>query len=215
MNQLGLFLVGHAEAVLFVAVFAEQVGVPLPAIPILLAAGALIADGVLNPLTAVGLTVVASVMADMLWYYLGHHGGDGMLRYLRKIGLCDGATIERSERLFTKHGMWAVAGAKFVPWLGFFVPPLAGMFRIRFGRFLTVDALGSLLYAVVYLALGFLFDREINRVLEFLRHFGISTAVMVSLLAIVFVGHRFVSRGKPVSPAAASPPGNLASMPRA
>jgi membrane protein DedA with SNARE-associated domain len=215
MNQLNLFLAGHAEAVLFVAVFAEQIGVPLPAIPILLAAGALIADGALNPLTAVGITVVASVMADLLWYYLGRHGGGGMLQCLRKVALCDGSTIEKSERLFAKHGMWAVAGAKFVPWLGFFVPPLAGIFRIRLGKFLTFDALGSLVYAVVYLALGFLFDREINRVLEFVRHFGTGTAVMVSILGILFVAHKFAHRRKAVTSAAASPLGDLAPMPRA
>ena len=215
MNQLSLFLVSHAEAVLFVAVFAEQIGVPLPAIPILLAAGALIADGALNPLTAVGITVVASVMADVLWYYLGRHGGGGMLRCLRKVSLCEGPTIEKSERTFARHAMWAGAGAKFVPWLGFFVPPLAGMFRIRVGKFLIFDTLGSLLYAVVYLALGFLFDREITRVLEFLRHFGTGTAVMALLLAIVLLGQKLAHRRNAATSAPLSSPDSLASVPRA
>ena len=87
MSQLLRFLVGHAEAVLFVAVFAEQIGLPLPAIPILLATGALIADGTLNPLAAVGITVVASVLADLIWYYLGRYGGTGMLRFLQRFAL--------------------------------------------------------------------------------------------------------------------------------
>ena len=185
MNQLYRFLVGHAEAVLFIAVFAEQIGVPLPAIPILLGAGALVADGALNPFAALGITVVASVLADLIWYYLGLRGGGGLLRFFRKVSLGDSADFEKAERLFAAHSMAAVAGAKFVPWLGFLIPPLAGMFRIPVGKFLTFDTLGSLLYAVVYLALGFLFDREITRVLEFLRHFGTGTAVMVLLLRLL------------------------------
>lgn len=215
MNQLYRFLVSHAEAVLFVAVFAEQIGLPLPAIPILLAAGALVADGVLHPLHAVAITVVASVLADLIWYYLGLRGGGGLLRFFRRLSLCDNADIEKTERLFAAHSMSAVTGAKFVPWLGFLIPPLAGMFRIRVGRFLTFDVLGSLLYAVVYLALGFLFDNEINRVLEFVRHFGTGTAVMVLLLAIIFIGHKFTHRRKAVRPAPAISSGGLAAMPRA
>ena len=111
--------------------------------------------------------------------------------------------------------MWAVAGAKFVPWLGFFVPPLAGIFRIPVGKFLTFDALGSLLYAVVYLALGFLFDREITRVLEFLRHFGIGTAAMALLLAIVLLGQKLAHRRNAATSAPLSSPDSLVSVPRA
>jgi len=215
MNQFYRFLIGHAEAVLFVAVFAEQIGLPLPAIPILLAACSLVADGVLNPLSAVVITVVASVVADLIWYYLGLRGGSGLLRFFRRLSLCDSADIEKTGRLFAAHSLSAVTGAKFVPWLGFLIPPLAGMFRIRLGRFLTFDALGSLLYAVVFLALGFLFDSEISRVLEFVRHFGSGTAVVLLLLAILFIGHKFAHRRKASTSAPATPARCLASMPRA
>jgi membrane protein DedA with SNARE-associated domain len=214
MNQLFRFLVGHAEAVLFAAIFAEQIGLPLPAIPILLSAGALIADGVLNPVTAVGITVVASVLADLIWFYLGRRGGGRLLRFFCKISLCDSASFEKTERLFAEHGMSAVTGAKFVPWLGLLIPPLAGAFRVNVGKFMAFDAVGSLLYGIVYLALGFLFDTEISRVLEFVRHFGIGTGVLISLLVAVFVCHKYVLRRKAATPAPTTSPPSLAAVPR-
>src|SRR5262245_16598428 len=151
MNQLYRFLVGHAEAVLFAAIFAEQIGLPLPAIPILLAAGALAANGTMNPIIALGITVVASVLADLIWFYLGRRGGGRLLRFFRRLFFCDRASFEATERLFAAHGMSAVTGAKFVPWLGLLIPPLAGALRIRLGRFLAFDALGSFLYGTFYL----------------------------------------------------------------
>jgi membrane protein DedA with SNARE-associated domain len=215
MNQLFRFLAGHAEAVLFAAIFAEQIGLPLPAVPILLAAGALIADGVLNPVAAVGITVVASVLADLIWFYLGRRGGGRLLRFFCKISLCDSASFEKTERLFAEHGMSAVTGAKFVPWLGLLIPPMAGAFRVSVGKFLAFDALGSLLYGMVYLGLGFLFDSEINRVVEFVRHFGLGTAALISLLAAVFVCHKHVLRRKAATSAPATSSTSLAAVPRA
>lgn len=211
MSHTYLFVSHHAEGVLFAAVFAEQIGLPLPAIPILLAAGVLIGQGVLSPLSALVITVVASVLADLIWFYLGRHGGEGLWRFFRRFSLGDSASIERTKRLFAEHGMAAVTGAKFVPWLGFLVPPLAGMFRIGAGRFLFFDILGSVLYATVYLALGYLFDGQLSTVLEFVTHFGTVTAMLIAVLILFVFWHKHAHRRKPASSDSTS----LATLPRA
>jgi membrane protein DedA with SNARE-associated domain len=210
MSHTYLFLSHHAEGVLFAAVFAEQIGLPLPAIPILLAAGVLVGQGVLNPLSALVITVVASVLADLIWFYLGRRGGEGLWRFLRKFSLGDSASIEKTKGLFAEHGMAAVTGAKFVPWLGCLVPPLAGMFRIGVGRFLVFDTLGSVLYAIVFLALGYLFDGQLNALLEFVSHFGTVSAALISLLILFVFWHKQAHRRKP----ARSDSTSLATLPR-
>ena len=45
MQEAVQFLLDHGYAVLFALVFAEQIGLPLPAVPILLATGALASTG--------------------------------------------------------------------------------------------------------------------------------------------------------------------------
>jgi membrane protein DedA with SNARE-associated domain len=104
--------------------------------------------------------------------------------------------------------------AKFFPWLGFLIPPLAGAFGFRTGKFLRFDALGALFYGAFYLGLGFLFDREVSRVMEFLRQYGAGSLTLVSLLAILFVAYKYAHRHKaPVSAPMTSSDG-LTSVPR-
>src|SRR5262245_62155601 len=117
MNQMSEFLASHSGAVLFLTIFAEQLGLPFPAAPVLVAAGALAADGAVNPALAVGVTVAACVLADLIWFHIGRRSGDGLSRLLRRLPLCDSSSFGGTERLFAKYGMSAVVAAKFVPGL--------------------------------------------------------------------------------------------------
>src|SRR5213592_3411379 len=87
MNETVEFLVRHGAAVLFATVFVEQMGVPLPAAPWLLAAGALAAAGKLNWLAALTAAAFGSVLADLIWFYLGRYGGQRVLNLLCRISL--------------------------------------------------------------------------------------------------------------------------------
>src|SRR4051812_10074524 len=128
MNQMTQLLLGYAEPALFLVVFAEQVGVPIPAAPMLVAAGTLAADGAFNPATAVGAAVAGSLLADLIWFYVGRRGGKNVLRCLRKFTLCDDSRFAQAERFFVRYEMSAVVLGKFVPGLSLVVPPLAGAF---------------------------------------------------------------------------------------
>ena len=214
MNQLLRYLVSHAEVVLFIGVFAEQIGFPLPAIPMLLAAGTLMADGTLNPVMAVGITVVASVLADWIWFLLGRRGGGRILQFICKLSFCDGASFAKAERSFAEHGTSAVIMAKFLPWLGFLVPPLAGAFGYRTSRFLRFDALGSLLYGIVYLGLGFLFGREIGRALDSLASYIPGFIALISLVVMLFAGWKYAQRRKAAVSAAVPLSDGLVSVSR-
>jgi membrane protein DedA with SNARE-associated domain len=85
MSDLVNFVIRHGEALVFVYVFADQIGVPLPAVPALLAMGALAAVDKLNFAGALLLSVLASLLADTIWYTLGRTRGSRVLRLLCKI----------------------------------------------------------------------------------------------------------------------------------
>jgi len=67
-------LVRYGYVVVFGTVFAEQIGLPIPAIPVLLAAGALIGGGHLSVVVLLALAGVASLIADAVWYWIGRAG---------------------------------------------------------------------------------------------------------------------------------------------
>jgi membrane protein DedA with SNARE-associated domain len=200
MNQMNHFLASHAESVLFLAIFAEQLGVPLPAAPLLVAAGALAAQGVVNPATALGATIAACLVADLIWFYVGRRGGNGLLRLLCRLSLCDASWFGRAECLFARYGMSAVTAAKFVPGLSVLLPPLAGALRVGVGRFVGFDTLGSLLYGIFYLELGVLFSHEVSGLLEWMSRFGTASAGLALFVLMILAACKYAQKRKASGP---------------
>ncbi len=122
MNETLEFLVRHGTSVLFAAVFVEQMGLPLPAAPWLLAAGALAGIGKMNWFVALSAAVIGSLLADTIWFYLGRHGGQRVLSLLCRISLEPDSCVRRTQDLFTRYGMRGVVGAKFIPGLSTLAP---------------------------------------------------------------------------------------------
>src|SRR6266481_3606646 len=146
MNETLEFLVRHGTLVLFAAVFVEQMGIPLPAAPWLLAAGALAGTGEMNWFVALSAAAFGSVLADLIWFYLGRHGGQRILNLLCRISLEPDSCVRRTQGFFTRYGMKGVVAAKFIPGLSTLAPPLAGNSGVSAPRFLVFDGLGALLY---------------------------------------------------------------------
>jgi membrane protein DedA with SNARE-associated domain len=156
------FLLRHGYAVLLAWVFLEQIGLPVPTMPLLLAAGALAGAGRLNFFSVWFLCVIASVCADSIWYQLGRSKGIRILQLLCRISLEPDSCVRRTEGVYSRQGSRSLLFAKFLPGLGALAPPLAGIFRMKPHRFLFFDTLGAFLWAGSYLALGFVFSGEIE-----------------------------------------------------
>src|SRR5262249_41919381 len=148
MNDSTQFLISYGGPVLFAVVFAEQAGLPLPAAPWLLAAGALSASGKLSPSLALGGTTLAAIIADSLWCYIGRRGGQRVLRLFCRMSLSRNTCVGRTKGLLGRHGLQALVAAKFLPGLGTVMPPLAGALGMSASRFLFFDGLGSLIYGI-------------------------------------------------------------------
>src|SRR6266850_482949 len=140
MHRTVEFLLHHGHTLLLAWVFAEQIGLPLPSMPLLLAAGALAGTGHLNLFVSLLCAVLAALAADSIWYYLGRRKGIRVLQLLCKISLEPDSCVRRTEGLFAKQGAHSLLLAKFLPGLGTVAPPLAGVFHMRARRFLLYDA---------------------------------------------------------------------------
>jgi membrane protein DedA with SNARE-associated domain len=162
MHVLLDILLGHGYALLLGWVFLEQLGLPLPSVPLLLTAGALSGMGRMNVVYSLALCVAASVSADVLWYELGRRKGVKVVQWLCKISLEPDSCVRRTEGVFERQGAKSLLIAKFVPGLNAVATPLAGIFRMKFGKFLLYDALGAFLWAGTFLACGFLFSNQLE-----------------------------------------------------
>ena len=194
MNETHEFLVRHGAAVLCAAVFVEQIGIPLPAAPWLLAAGALAGAGEMNWFVALNAAVIGSVLADLIWFYLGRHRGQRVLSLLCRISLEPDSCVRRTQDLFTRYGMRGVVGAKFIPGLSTLAPPLAGSSGVSTPRFLFFDGLGSLLYGGCFIVVGVLFSHQLEQIIDALAGLGRSALGLVAGLAALYIGYKYFQR---------------------
>jgi membrane protein DedA with SNARE-associated domain len=188
------FLSRHGPSVLFAAVFVEQMGIPLPASPWLLAAGALGATGKPHWSVALASGACGSMLADVIWFYLGRFGGQRILNFLCRISLEPDSCVRRTQDLFTKYGMRGVIVAKFIPGLSTMAPPMAGNSGISAPRFFFFDSLGSLLYTGSFILVGGLFSHQLDRILGALESIGTGALATVAGLVALYLGHKFYQR---------------------
>lgn len=179
------FLLQYGYAVLFIGVFVEQIGLPIPAIPVLLAMGALAGSGHLNYFLALLVAAFASLIADNIWYWLGFYRGASILNLLCKISLEPDSCVRSTENMFLKYGARGLLFAKFVPGLSTAACPLAGMFRMEVWKFCLFDGLGALIWAGSYSVLGFIFRDQLEYLFQ--RAEGTGSWIIVAI-AVAFAG---------------------------
>src|ERR1700741_4275996 len=190
------FLVNHGYLVLLIWVFLEQAGLPLPSIPLLLASCALIGMHRLNFGVALLICMIASVCADTIWYQLGRTRGIRILHWLCRISLEPDSCVRRTEGLFEKQGAKSLLVAKFLPGLNTVATPLAGIFHMKFRRFLVFDALGGAFWAGTYLGLGYICAGQIELIALKSQQLGGGLMLLLGAALAFYISYKFVARQK-------------------
>ncbi|HJR51642.1 MAG TPA: VTT domain-containing protein [Gemmatimonadales bacterium] len=194
MNDVTAYLIEHGYVVLFVWVAAEQLALPVPSEPVLLAAGALAGAGLLELPVIVAVGVTASLLSDVIWYEIGRARGSQVTRLLCRISLEPDSCVRRSQDMFARYGGWALVVAKFVPGLNTVAQPLAGVLGMRRSRFLLVDVLGALLWIGTYTGLGYLLSDEVERVAAHGRSLGTWLFGLVFGSLALYIAGKYIRR---------------------
>ncbi len=196
MTEAIQFLLEHGAWVLFWVVFVEQIGLPIPAIPLLIAAGALVGSGNMSALTALLVPVAASLPPDLAWYYLGRVKGGPVLGFLCRLSLEPDSCVRSTENLFHQQGPRALLVAKFVPGFSTVAPPLAGIVGMRPATFLFYDTAGALLWAGLCAGVGALFSAQLEQLARLFDQAGGLLLGLVALGFAGFIGYKFWHRRK-------------------
>ena len=188
MGQLWEFLLHHGYFLAFTAVFVEQVGAPIPAAPVLIALGALSRVEGYSVIRLLSISVVASVLADSIWYWLGRLRGDRVLRLLCRISLEPDSCVRQTTRVFDRWGQSTLIFAKFIPGLSTVAPPMAGVTGMTLSRFLAFNSIGAAVWAGASLAAGWLFRRQAEALLKWVEDLApFVSAVLIGGLVLWIV----------------------------
>jgi len=192
MNAIVQLLVKHGYSVLFVSVFARQMWLPVPAILFLIAAGALADSGRMNLAVALGLAIIACLLADIVWYEAGRRRGDQILHFIYGLALDPDAASRRSKETFVRHGPRTLMLAKFVVGLDAATPPLAGLSGTSRTRFIAFDAVGAVLWSGVYAGSGYIIGKDLDRAAAYAARLGTLWVIVVLSALAMYVGRKLV-----------------------
>jgi membrane protein DedA with SNARE-associated domain/rhodanese-related sulfurtransferase len=157
MHNAAIAIAHHGYLVIFLAVLAEAMGLPMPASLVLVAAGAAAASHAVNFPLVFSISLLAIMTGDFLLYILGRYTGWALLGVLCRVSVNPETCILRSAESFYKRGKSTLIVAKFIPGVNTIAPPLAGSMKMRPWQFLQFDFMGAALYAGAFLGLGYVF----------------------------------------------------------
>ncbi|HEY2933957.1 MAG TPA: VTT domain-containing protein [Acidobacteriota bacterium] len=196
MHEVTRLFQTHGLVILFLAVWLENMGVPLPSFPFLLGAGLLAHSGHSSLLSAVLTAAAAALIADTVWYYLGRAVGRRILAWICFISLNPESCVNKTESAFLRHGLRSLLVAKYVPGLNTIAPPLCGLLHVPIARFLFYDFAGCIFWATPFIVAGFLFSKQLEALVGYLERFGNFALLVIALLVVAFIGYKLHERRK-------------------
>ena len=188
------FLIEHGYTLLFGWVLIEQMGLPIPAIPLLLAAGALAGSAKMDLALAASWALIAAILADLFWYSLGRYRGGRILKLLCRISLEPDSCVRRTENLFIRHGARSLLMAKFVPGLNTAAPSLAGIFRMPVRRFMVFDSLGGFFWVATFMGVGFVFSDQLEQIAAHSLRWGGWLVVVLAASLAAYILWKYIQR---------------------
>ncbi len=172
MEPLLLLLDRRGLLLVFVWVLVEQSGIPLPAVPLLVTAGALAQEGALRPDWVVGTAFAACLIADHAWFVAGRLRGRALLAGICRLSLSPDTCVRKTDDLIGRHGASVLLVAKFIPGVSAVAIPTAAAMGLSYRRFLFFDAVGALAWSGIYVGAGMIFSREVQGLLEAMGMIG-------------------------------------------
>jgi membrane protein DedA with SNARE-associated domain len=194
VEALRQLLAEHGLSLVFANVLLAQLGLPLPAMPMLIVAGALVAEGSVQVAPLALTVIVASLMGDVPWYVAGRRYGYRVLRTLCRVSIEPDSCVKQTENIFTRWGPVSLIFAKYVPGFSTVAPPLAGTMRLRVSQFVLYSAAAAALWALLPFLGGFFFHREVDRLLAALESMGTGAALVLAGAVLAYVAAKAVER---------------------
>jgi membrane protein DedA with SNARE-associated domain len=194
MEQILSFVESHGVPVVFTFVFLRQLGLPIPAAPMLLMLGALAGAGRLDPLAGLLVAMAGSVAADVLWFQAGRWRGPKLLALLCKVSLEPDTCVSQTQDLFARRGVKSLLVAKFVPGFDTVAPPLAGMVGVGLKQFTFWTAGGALLWIVAYGGLGYVFSDRIADLVAAVDRWSGAVGWIAAGLFALYLAWKFAKR---------------------
>src|SRR6478609_11015179 len=187
LSHYGVWVVG-------LNVLLQQLGLPIPAVPTMMIAGALAGMGKMSGIVAFALSVVASLVADLVWFWAGRRFGYPVLRFLCRVSLSPDTCVRQTEGIFERWGFFSVVLSKFVPGFSTVAPPIAGALKMPVGSFIAASTASAALWVGAAMIAGVVFARQIELALAWMQSHVALAALALFAVAAAYVALKALQR---------------------
>jgi len=194
MSDLSSLVSQYGLTIVFANVFLEQIGLPIPALPTLVVAGAFAIGGKLSIVALFAVAVAACLAADVAWYLAGRRYGNRVMRMLCMISLTPDSCVSQTQAQFERWGLNALLIAKFVPGISLLAPPLAGAARIGWIPFLAFNTGGATLWVTAGIGGGMLLGPAIEELFGYVARYGMDALILLAVFIVGYVGYKWWER---------------------
>jgi membrane protein DedA with SNARE-associated domain/rhodanese-related sulfurtransferase len=194
MNEIFNQLEVHGSLLVGFNVLLQQLGLPIPAVPTMMIAGALAAASRINGVATFALSVGAALAADLIWFWAGRRYGYPVLRFLCKVSLSPDTCVRQTEGIFQRWGFFSVVIAKFVPGFSTVGPPIAGALKMPIGAFVVASLASACLWVGAAMGVGLVFSRQIEVALNWMTNNAPLAALAVGIAVALYVGMKALQR---------------------
>ena len=188
------FFAEYGLLLVFSVVLLEQLGMPIPALPVLMFAGARSIGDPLYGVAALAVAILACMIGDLAWYMAGRRYGHRVLKLLCRVSLSPDSCVRQTESVFERRGVATLVIAKFVPGLATVAPPVAGALGLRPASFLVFNGAGAALYCGTGVVLGLVFHDQIGWLLDLIGAMGARAMAVLAVLLALYVAWRWWDR---------------------
>lgn len=172
----------YGYAVVFIGVLLENAGAPVPGETMLLAGAALSRCGSLKLSWVIAVAIVGATLGDNLGFFIGRRGGRALVeRYGGRLGMTS-ARLAQFDHFFDRHGAKTVFVARFITGLRVVGAILAGASRLSWSRFLVFNALGAIVWAATFGAVGYALGYSWHTLEQWIGHSGLALLVLVGVI---------------------------------
>jgi membrane protein DedA with SNARE-associated domain/rhodanese-related sulfurtransferase len=185
-----VFFVHYAYLIIFLWVLVEQMGIPIPSVPVLLTAGTLSATHRVSWIAITLAMLLACLVADSIWFALGRRYGNSVLKLLCRFSFEASTCVSKTEGYFTRRGAVTLLFAKFVPGLSTVAAPIAGQTGMTYTRFLAWDLAGSFIWGETFILAGRFFGDLAKKSAPFFAWLGHFAILIFVLMVLGFLAHR-------------------------
>ena len=191
-----VFFVHYAYLIIFLWVLVEQIGIPIPSVPVLLTAGTLSATHRVSWIAITLAMLLACIVADGIWFAFGRRYGNSVLKLLCRFSFEASTCVSKTEGYFTRRGAVTLLFAKFVPGLSTVAAPIAGQTGMSLPRFLAWDLAGSFIWGETFILAGRFFGDIAKKSAPFFAWLGHFAIVIFVLMVLGFLAHRIWKQRK-------------------